>query len=185
MARPIESKKYTPLPDIRHERIRIVPNFPPFVDQSKIGIDISRIQTLMRLGGITSIRLVGQTDQETSSFVPNIVGASPNGEALAARTGLKTKAQTHSVTSSSDSLAPRHASTWINLNIDLNIKEISHKIASDKKLTRGARMVEPGLFTSTKLSSSQSAAKDQITYYTVPNQTKRELPFFRQFTTTY
>ena len=87
---------YIPLLDAGSEHLHfLAKSFPEWVPLNKLSLNIKRLKTMCRIGGISDL-VIGATDTgETSSFVPMISGFNSQGEATAAKGGLKTKVPTH------------------------------------------------------------------------------------------
>ena len=134
-------RSYKPLKYAYSEKARIDLSLPEFVDISKIGVNISTIERLCKLGGISHLRVANQKDAETSQFTPAIVGYANDGSAYASKVGVETKVPTHSTSSQLDMdwledelpITMPFSCIWTKGNIDINIDEISHRISDDKK----------------------------------------------------
>lgn len=132
-------KDYTPLAELESPKLRFVAPLPSFVDPRSIGINLKRVTLLCRLGGISHLRVEGLTDEETSSFVPTIVGFDTQGSAYAAKTGMKTSVPTYTVDSLS--LPGRGltylASRWVNGVVKINVDETANRILSETRWRNG------------------------------------------------
>jgi hypothetical protein len=86
MSARIESG-FVPLPKVEQEqpedKIKIILNLPPYVDQDRIGVNLTGISKLCRLGGIRQLVVIGKTDEETSHVIPEISGMNSDGSAIA------------------------------------------------------------------------------------------------------
>lgn len=132
---------YVPLAELESPKLRFVAPLPSFVDPRSIGINLNRINLLCRLGGISHLRVEGQTSPETSSFVPTIVGFDTQGSAYAAKTGMKTSVPTYTV----DSLPDRGrglallGSRWVNGVVQINVDETANRILSETRWRNDAK----------------------------------------------
>lgn len=133
---PEVKKDYIPLPELESASFRFAATLPNFVDPRSIGINLKRVNLLCRLGGIGNLRVDGITDQEISSYVPTIAGFDAQGNAYAAKTGLKTSTPLYTVDSRENSgriLAQR----WVNGVIKINIDETANRILSEPRWNNG------------------------------------------------
>ncbi len=134
-----EAKKFVPLSELDSPKVRFVAPVPPFVDQDRLGINLGRIELLLRIGGIRHLRVEGQTGEATSSFVPTIAGFDSQGSAYSAQIGTKLSIPTYSTDvqdgGSSDLLGSRWADGVVNINVD----ETTKRIMGNKKWEDGVR----------------------------------------------
>lgn len=135
---PEVKKDCVPLAELESPKLRFVAPLPSFVDPRSIGINLDRVTLLLRLGGISHLRVEGQTSPETSSFVPTIVGFDTQGSAYAAKTGMKTSTPTYTVDSLS--LPGRGltllGSRWVNGVVKINVDETVNRILSNTRRWR-------------------------------------------------
>ncbi|MFA5933322.1 MAG: hypothetical protein WCV81_03625 [Microgenomates group bacterium] len=129
---------FIPIEEASYEGARFNVVLPNFVDTERIGVNTQAIHRFCRLGGIKHLRVTGNTDGETSSFTPTIVGYDSQGNAYAGKTGIKTIVPTFTQTSDEDGYSELgmykpHASTWVNTNIDLNLNEITKNIEEEER----------------------------------------------------
>lgn len=129
-------------------RSRFAIPFPDYIKPGHIGVNLSSLGTLLRLGGISHLRVAGQTDGETTKFTPTIVGYDSQGNAYAGKKGEKTTVP--EFTASGDEANPNlnasmwrpHSATWKNVVINLNINEMTERIRLEDKWTRGVYSTE-------------------------------------------
>ena len=133
---PEVKKDYVSLADLESPKFRFVASLPNFVDPRSIGININRISLLCRLGGIRHLRVEGLTDEETSSFVPTLVGFDTQGNAYAAKTGMKTSVPTYTTDSQSYDLGPL-PTRGVNGVIKINVDETANRILSETRWSNG------------------------------------------------
>ncbi len=137
-----KENKFTPIPEIRHERIRVALSLPPFVDQEKIGVDLKRTELLMNIGGIRYLKISSAHKGITKSE-PTIVGVGPGGEALAGKAGYADPAEIFSSETLHlfDRLPINLPSTlnWASAATIINIDEIVDQIVKNKKWEKGTR----------------------------------------------
>jgi hypothetical protein len=128
---------FVPLPKVEQEqpedRIKIVLNLPGYVDQDRIGVNLTGISKLCDLGGIRQLVVLGKTDEETSHVISEVSGMNSDGSAVAskkmARVTVPTfEASTHDNSSRSNWMAER----WISLGINLNVDEIGLHVSEEK-----------------------------------------------------
>lgn len=136
---PEVKKDYIPLPELESPSFRFAVTLPNFVDPRSFGINLKRVGLLCRLGGIGHLRVVSLTEQETSSYVPTIAGFDAQGNAYAAKTGLKTSTPLYTVDSreNSDGIL---AQKWVNGVIKINIDETANRILSETRWSNGVNM---------------------------------------------
>jgi hypothetical protein len=141
--RPLAEIEEAKLPDIKMDL-----SLPEWVDKERIGINLRGIYTMCKAGGIEKLRVVTVSGEETSGFVPTVVGMNPDGSAIAGKTGFKKKVDTHLPGRSNS----EHRSTgiklhdlytgniygreWIDASVILNRDEIEERIlgSSDRSL---------------------------------------------------
>jgi hypothetical protein len=137
MSSRIESG-FVPLPKVEQEqpedKIRIALNLPGYVDQDRIGVNLTGIRKLCNLGGIRQLVVLGKTDEETSHVIPEVSGMNSDGSAVASKKMARVTVPTfearqqHNSAESHDLIAHR----WVDLNINMNVDEIGIR-ASEKK----------------------------------------------------
>lgn len=129
---------FIPLPRVEQEQpseygeIRL--NLPPFVDQDRIGVNVSRMDSLSRLSGFKRLTILGKTGEETSETMPNIVGLNPDGSAMASKSVAKLSVPTFDSMSQTayESRSQRRANVTIGINID-EIAEKNRILGNDAR----------------------------------------------------
>ncbi len=119
-----ESHNFIPLDQAWSLKARFDVALPEFVDVERIGVNLQAIQRLCRLGGISHLRVIGESGDDTSNFTPNIAGYGEHGQATATKTGLKTIVPTHTenferLRGFGEENRPPSLS-WVNATINLN-----------------------------------------------------------------
>ena len=125
---------FVPLPKVEQEQPESKTfyhlNLPDYVDQDRIGVNLTEVEKLKGLGGIELLLVVGNTDLETSSESHEIHGINSDGSASASKKVSKTVIPVFD----SDSLQldtfsmenrPRVSVT------QLNVSEISQRVRED------------------------------------------------------
>lgn len=138
----------TPIQHANTYRMRFAIPFPDYVDTSKIGVHVNKMERLLQIGGISHLRVCGNVDEETSRFTPMIVGYDSQGNAYAGKKGEKVSVP--EFTASEDVSNPNlnisvtrpHSATWKNGVINLNICEITERIRQEKRWARGVYDLE-------------------------------------------
>lgn len=98
---------------------------------------------MCRFGGISHLRVVGNTEGDVSKFTPTIVGFNAQGDAYAGRKGESVSVPTFDSFMQDDdktvegSVTKPHSASWTNATINLNINEISERIRKEEKWQRG------------------------------------------------
>lgn len=134
---------YVPIEYANTERTRFVIPFPEYIKPEQIGVNLGRLGTLLRVGGISHLRVAGQTDGETSRFTPTVVGFDSQGNAYAGKKGEKVAVSEFSAfddeasPSLDASLWRPHAATWKEAVIHLNLNEIAERIRQESNWDRG------------------------------------------------
>lgn len=123
---------FVPISQSDTQRVKFALPLPPYLETERVGVNAAKIDRLCRIGGIKHLTVTGE-DGEISSFTPTIVGISKKGEALAAKTGAKTKAPTYSIDSEGHSallnVIPGFRHTVATLN--LNLGDVADRIMKD------------------------------------------------------
>lgn len=141
--RPLAEIEEARLPDIKMDL-----SLPEWVDKERIGINLRGIYTMCKAGGIEKLRVVTASGEETSGFVPTVVGVNPDGSAISGKIGLKRKVKTHLPGESSSELRSTgiklidlhtgniYGREWANASVILNRDEIEERIleSSDRSL---------------------------------------------------
>lgn len=131
-----------PLPEADTEHIKFEPNFPEYVPSGSIGIDLKKIQRLMRLGGISHTIVLGFNDQETSTSVPMITGFNAQGEAFAGKGGVKNEIHPFLDFNTTPFDNIWHPMKWTVSAIALNNDEIRQRILNDPRFDKNVRSSE-------------------------------------------
>ena len=134
---------YIPLLDAGSEHLHfLAKSFPEWVPLNKLSLNIKRLKTMCRIGGISDL-VIGATDTgETSSFVPMISGFNSQGEATAAKGGLKTKVPTHEQLGLKPPQLRFHEGRWTLGAVILNSNEIANQIRFNDKFSGNIRSEE-------------------------------------------
>ena len=133
-------KGFIPLPKVEQEqlsdKLMVNLNLPPYVDRDRIGIDLERIHRLCRIGGIGRILLIGNSGQETSHTVPQLVGFNSDGSALASKAVAIVSAPVfdQKVVQNGNRTDSRVVDIMVNANID----EIGLRVADSREGLRSA-----------------------------------------------
>lgn len=81
----MSKERYIPIDEANTEKVVFEMPFPDYVDRERVGVNISKLERLCSLGGITSLAVIGETDGEVSRETPEIAGFSNRGEAVATK----------------------------------------------------------------------------------------------------
>lgn len=111
-------------------------NLPPYVDKDRIGVDLERIHRLCRIGGISRILLIGNSGQETSHTVPQVIGFNSDGSALASKAVATVSAPVfdQKVVQNGN----RTDSRVVDITVNANIDEIGLRVADSREGLRSA-----------------------------------------------
>lgn len=132
---------FVPLPKVEQEQpepnLEIRLNLPEYVDQDRIGVNLTQIVRLNDWGGIRRLRVVGKTDMDTSSESPELVGINPDGSAIASKKVAKVTVPTFD---SSSRNADWHnysiANRWVNAGVNINLDEMSQRLKDKPEVVR-------------------------------------------------
>ncbi len=139
---------YFPIEYANTNRTRFVIPFPEYVKPQQIGVNLRGLRMLLRIGGISHLRVAGQTDGETTRFTPTIVGYDSQGNAYAGKKGEKvtipefTTYDDEANRNQDASEWKPHSATWKNAVINLNINEMAERIRQEDKWARGVSSTE-------------------------------------------
>lgn len=139
---------YIPIQYANGYKTRFVIPFPEYVKPEHIGVNLGRLDTLLRVGGISHLRVVGQTNGNTTKFTPTIVGYDSQGNAYAGKKGEKitvpefSSSEDEANTNLDASVWRPHAATWKNVVINLNVNEMAERIRQEDKWSRGVYSTE-------------------------------------------
>lgn len=126
---------FVPLPKVEREqpedRIKVALNLPTYLDQDRVGVNLSEIRRLCDWGGIRELRIIGKTDGETSQVIPEVNGINSDGSASASKKMAKVDVPTS--TSDMNSFMPKKGSRiayrWVAARVDVNNNEIAARTA--------------------------------------------------------
>lgn len=122
-------------------KIAVNLGLPPYINTDKIGVNIHRIHSMMRVGGLSNLQVVG-TSGETSSYTPKVVGHSPDGSAYAATTGTTVIVPTYATSrelSDGSQMSRPLAMRWVDASVKINIDEIQDRISRRGEPLRSER----------------------------------------------
>lgn len=139
---------YVPIERANTSNARFMIPLPGYVSKDRIGLNNRGLSRLLKIGGISHLKVIGQTDQETTRFTPTIVGHDAKGNAYAGKKGEQTTIP--EFTTSSEEVDPEldtsiwkpHAATWKNAVVNLNLKEMAQRIQQEKRWERGVYSTE-------------------------------------------
>ncbi len=121
---------FVPLHQVESDRLQVQATLP-YVDPNEIGINVGKIERLMGLAGLATLKITAG-EGDVSSSTPVVAGHTPNGEAFAGRIATKTKAKIHTLELyKPDETCVIHGFNWGDAVINLNISEISDRIMHD------------------------------------------------------
>jgi hypothetical protein len=160
---------FVPLPKVEQEqpedRIRITLNLPGYVDQDRIGVNLTGISKLCRLGGIRQLVVLGKTDEETSHVIPEVSGMNSDGSAMASKKMAKVTVPTFE--SSVHDYSRRNkwiGDRWITLNVNMNVDEIGLRVSENEGGVHSpknwARELDKGLRTPIRKAGDQNLLHD-------------------------
>lgn len=160
---------FIPLPKVEQaqplDNLLIELNLPQVVDQDRIGINVSRIDSLCRLSGIEALAIIGTTGEETSKTIPQIVGMNPDGSAVASKSIAKTTVPT----SKRLQIAFKHVDNMslrnTQLNVFVNIDEISQTAAESKSGIREPKVWSENLDKELRTSLRKAGTENLIKYW--------------------
>lgn len=136
-------KGFVPIEYANTDRMRFVIPFPEYVKPQQIGVNLSGLERLLRIGGIGRLRVAEQTEGETTRFTPTVVGYNSQGNAYAGKKGTLTFVPEFTTSPNLDAPVSRlHFATWTNAVINLNINEMAQRIRQEDRWTRGVRSTE-------------------------------------------
>lgn len=137
---------YTPLPKVEAEapRIKLALHLPDYVNQNEIGLRLRRIHRMMWTGGISSITVIGESG-EVSSTSPTVVGHSPDGSAYAGKKATKKLVPTFQSEKTGQIFKhePKFiAGRWTDARIYLNLSEIQQRLSQKGQLRSSGAWAE-------------------------------------------
>lgn len=117
-------------------RVKLSLNLPEYIDQDKIKVNVRQLHRMMRMGGISTITVVGQSG-EIESTTPSLVGHSPDGTGYAGNKTIVKKVPT-SVSSrerQGDIDQPLFtAGRWTDATVTINLSQLQDKLSQEGKL---------------------------------------------------
>lgn len=117
---------FVPIDEANTDNIRFAIDLPPYLDRTKIKANPRRIETMMRIGGISHLR-VETTEDEGESSYPEIVGFDSQGNAYAGKSTSKIKMQEFETDIDGNAL---FSSPQADLSVKLNINQASSLVAA-------------------------------------------------------
>lgn len=124
---------FVPLHQVESDKLQVQAALP-YVDPNEIGINVRRLERLMGLAGIATLKIAASEGEVTSS-TPVIAGHDGHGHAFAGRIATKAKAVTHTVELlKPDDRCELHAFNWAHAQVTLNTSEVSDRISHDDTL---------------------------------------------------
>ena len=132
---------YVPLPKVEQEQpednIEIRLNLPAYVDQDRIGVNLTQIAKLNHLGGIRRLSIVGKSGMDTSFESVGVVGINSDGTATASKKITRVSVPESVSHSRNSGWEPYSLSfRWKNVGVNVNLDEISQNL---KESTEGVR----------------------------------------------
>lgn len=132
---------YHPLNALEEEgapKIDIALGLPAYVNTEKIGVNIRTLHRMMRVGGLSTLSVVG-TAGETSSYTPNIDARNSDGTASASKAGIEKIVPTYAVHRELQETMitpPYITGRWADATVAVNLDEIQDRIGKKKELIR-------------------------------------------------
>lgn len=123
------------MPEAQTERIRTVAKLP-FGIENDIGMNISKLQIALQLGGIDHLKILSETEGEKSSVSTSIVGMDAQGNAYAGRSKMNVVPVSSSEVSNTEGEEFRKQTQWLNLSISLNTEELKQRLMTSGKSVR-------------------------------------------------
>lgn len=116
------------------DRVQVDIPLPPFVDRDRIGVNIRRIEGFMNWGGIKTLSISGNLDQEKVQTETTVIGIDPSGEALAGKIGKTTMPQDYKYNrelAGDYNKGLPYAMKDIKANLGINVNQIANRITGE------------------------------------------------------
>ena len=136
------SEKFRPLNAVDSQIVSVDISLPPHLNEEQIGMHVSKVETMCRLGGIKTLRITGKLDQETSSYIPEFGGMDSGGNIYAAKTGVQTAVPVYNSESTIRNKDVHISQRWVNGVIEINLDEVAARMANDSRLKGGVNSPE-------------------------------------------
>lgn len=134
-------RKFVPLPDVESEKVRFAVKLPDYIDPHKIGVNVSGIERLCRIGGIKHLRVEGSYDKQQHANGASVMGVTGSG---AAYMGGIASAESSLYEESGEESDPMYApwfGRWINGKITVDMQGVANKLGENNRWTGGVRSV--------------------------------------------
>jgi hypothetical protein len=131
------SKKENVVPfsevNFNSNRVNLNFNLPEWVNMEQVGVNLSRLEFLMNIGGIKNLTVKGVSGEVSKTYLTS-VGSAPDGSNYAGGLGTKDKKDLSNGKLLNRDLGRIQNTRWGNYQVDFNISEIQG-IIQNKKLT--------------------------------------------------
>lgn len=141
---------FVPIDEASTDKIRFSVDLPPFLDRTRIRANPGRIESLMRIGGISHLR-VETVEGDRVQESPIVVGFDSQGNAYAGKVGAKTETKTQEY-EMDNSQGKRRVAPTASVSVKLDVVQISQEIVNegvgspsawakkmDKRISEGVR----------------------------------------------
>ena len=157
---------FVPIDEANTDKVRFAVDLPRYVDRTQIRANPIRIESFMRIGGISHLRVETFEGEQTLES-PAIVGFDSQGSAYAGKVGTRTKTKEFDIDSSQDK--GRGAPT-ASLTIKLDIAQINQGIVSEgvRSPSAWAKKIDKGISSGVRNTGSKVLIVENAKYDATP-----------------
>ncbi len=126
---------FVPLSKVEQEQplynVNIHLGLPGFLDQDRLGVNLTRIDRLRTLSGIRELLVVGVSEAQRSRGELNVAGIYSDGSAVASKTTAIAKVESYKVESNDDRFFTSSART-VDVKISIDLDQLSQQARDSK-----------------------------------------------------
>lgn len=153
---------FVPIDEANTDRVRFAVDLPSYVDRTQIRANPGRIESFMRIGGISHLR-VETFEGERIQDSPAIVGFDSQGNAYAGRVGARTKTEEFNIDSSKDG---KKGIPTASLTVKFDVAQINQGIVDEgvRSPSAWAKKLDRGILEGVRNSGSRVLLIENIKY---------------------
>ncbi|MBI2034389.1 MAG: hypothetical protein HYT11_01515 [Candidatus Levybacteria bacterium] len=130
---------FTPLPEVESEKVRFAIKLPDYIDPNEVGVNVSGIETLCRIGAIKHLGVEGSYNQQARIANVAVMGTSNSG---AAYMGGIASAESSLHKEFGEEIDPAYVpylGRWTSGKITIDMQGVANKLNENNRWERGVR----------------------------------------------
>ena len=130
---------FTPLPEVESEKVRFSIKLPDYIDPNEIGVNVSGIETLCRIGAIRHLRVEGSYNKQDHITDIAVMGVGNSGAAYMGGLASAESSLHKEVSEEMDPNYIPYLGRWASGKITIDMQSIANKLGENNRWEGGVR----------------------------------------------